>query len=169
MLLKNGPTPAEGILRAVEWVLHAARKRILYNSATQVRQVQTPQCVRVVHILAGDNINTNENAAKRVYAFVKQQERMLLIRYSLLAWRCASHKANLIVNVAVCSCYKLAGGGFGRIVRKASTNSALAGTIVRLFKYLVADYAGIVRSRCNIPFPISHYNTKAMFTGRVQG
>ena len=85
---------------------------------------------RIIHLVVGDGINTNDNACRRVFAYFEEWARKRDVRYSMVVVKCASHKANLVVQVAIC----------GRVIREPVKNNALVGTCSRLFQYLVVDY-----------------------------
>lgn len=59
--------------------------------------------LRLIQLLVGDSINTNANAAKRVWNFFNAQEGMgrARIKYGLLYFHCATHIVNLVVMVAI--------------------------------------------------------------------
>ena len=86
-----------------------------------------PTRARVVHILVGDAIGTNEAAAKRMLAYFKSARHRLPIDYSLVVFRCAAHQCNLVVLVAIAE----------SLVSKPADANALCGTCVRLYKYLM--------------------------------
>ena len=107
-----------------------------------------------LHVLVGDGIGTNEAAARRVLAAVRRQPLAPGLRYMLMVVKCANHQANLVVGSAV---HGLAAKiGFSTTAalincpnpfeskRVAFTDPGphthVCGAIVRLFKYLVADY-----------------------------
>eukprot|EP00973_Karenia_brevis_P088933 12334326-Karenia_brevis.AAC.1 len=91
--------------------------------------VQGSGPLRVVHSLTGDGINTNEAAAKRVFAhYSKMSGEMLL--YFLVVWRCTSHQANLVVAVAIC----------GKLLSKPLEQDTLCENCSRFFKYLLCDH-----------------------------
>ena len=48
-----------------------------------------------------------------------------MVRYRLVQWKCGAHKGNLVTMVAVCGCRPV-----------SLAQNAIAGTIVRLYKYL---------------------------------
>ena len=85
--------------------------------------------LRVVHIVVGDGAPTNESAVKRMwraYSTFKPD----VLRYKVLCLKCASHRANLCVQVAICK----------TLVRNPSKNNMLVGTCIRLFKYVLDSY-----------------------------
>ena len=59
--------------------------------------------LRLIHCVTGDSINTNEAACRRLLAYFLQSQRRFpqVPQYSLLVTKCASHQANLVVQVAV--------------------------------------------------------------------
>ena len=90
--------------------------------------------VRVVHILCGDGINTNENASKRVLQFFRNHSTWgrFSLHYRVILIRCASHQANLVVLVGICQAQ----------LAKAADKDEVCLNCVRLFKYLLPDYIG---------------------------
>ena len=78
---------------------------------------------RVIHIIVGDGVNTNDSACRRVLKHFTAWAADHCIRYALVVIQCASHKANLVVQVAIC----------GQILGRALENDALTGTCSRLF------------------------------------
>ncbi len=86
--------------------------------------------IRVVHILVGDGINTNQNAARRMLcSWTEAFEGRERLDHSIVVVNCASHQSNLVVMTAIC----------GGLVRDLVECNALCGTCVRLCKYLLAD------------------------------
>lgn len=91
-----------------------------------------PACAtaRLIHIIVGDGIQTNDSACRRLLHYFSRRARELGIRYGLVVCICASHKANLVVVVAIC----------GHLVKDAAKVDPIAATCTRVFKYLVVDY-----------------------------
>ena len=102
--------------------------------------------VRVIHCMVGDGIKTNEAAMRRLLHYFSRWEASegnaasdsssrdfprQAIRYSFLGWVCASHTANLVVEVAI----------VGEIIPQPSENDELVASCTRWFKYLLNDYA----------------------------
>ena len=123
LLKKDGATIAEAICSVSAEVIKACAQGLRGDSQPQQR-------LRFIHLLTGDGINTNENALKRTYYYFTKTFSAHSLRYSLLAWRCASHQANLAVHVAIC----------GELMAEPAENNALCANCVRLFKYLIPDY-----------------------------
>ena len=123
LLKKDAQTIAFSLISTTKGVMEA-----ILTGATQIPS----QCTgtRVVHIIVGDGIHTNENACRRALQYYRQWAKQRHMRYSLIVVKCASHKANLVVQVAIC----------GQVIRNALKNDALTGTCSRLFKYLMVDY-----------------------------
>ena len=87
--------------------------------------------VRILHLISGDGLNTNENAVKRVLShFLLNQSAGNLVQYRVMVWKCASHQANLVVLVAIT----------GSLAKGPTQSSDLCGTLSRLYKYLVPSY-----------------------------
>lgn len=88
--------------------------------------------LRLIHLLVADSINTNANAAKRVWNFFNAQEGMgrTRIKYGLLYFHCASHIVNLVVMVAI----------VGEILAEPTENDDVCAAASRFYKYLVHDY-----------------------------
>ena len=119
---KDGPTLATAIIGAVKGVLDACDAGAAARGA---------KAVTLLHILVGDAVNTNENAAKKVlHHFLVAGNLASAIRYRLLVWKCSSHQSNLVVLVAI------AGG----LVSKVLEKNELCATLSRLYKYLVPAY-----------------------------
>ena len=97
--------------------------------------------VRVVHLITGDGIGTNQAATRRVaQRFLHQpglfqasdgSTRSIAVRYSVCEWTCSSHCANLCVHVAIC----------GELTVRPTDNSDICAATTRLYKYLQVDYA----------------------------
>ena len=85
---------------------------------------------RIVHIVVGDAINTNDNACRRMFRFFQDLSPQIRMRYALVVIRCASHQSNLVVAVAIC----------GRQMANVLENNQICGTCSRLFKYLIPEY-----------------------------
>jgi hypothetical protein len=116
---KNGATLATAMLEVMESVLDRVR------AGVSRRPEKTGT---IVHLLIGDGVNTNENAAKKVlHELVSNIGRGL--RYRLLVWKCSSHQANLLCAVAVC----------GKLSADRQ-ESSLCATLSRMFKYIFPSY-----------------------------
>ena len=91
--------------------------------------------LRLVHLLTGDGIGTNQAAARRLFRSVvdtlRSNAASIGVVYRLAMWTCASHVVNTVVQVGVC----------GKRVNKADENDALCCAASRYFKYLVPVYA----------------------------
>ena len=83
--------------------------------------------LRATHDVTGDGISTNEAALKRVRWHFRTKP-CPWMDYFVVAWKCGSHQANLVVAVAIC--------GF-----EHHKKNKLCCACVRLFKYLIPDYA----------------------------
>ena len=119
---KDGPTIATALLQSARRVLQECKCALDSGKCAFTE-------VRVLHLLTGDGVPTNENAARRMLKEILARQCDFGIRYGLLAWKCSSHVSNLLVAVAVCS---------GMV--KRPQDHPLVATCVRVFKYLIADY-----------------------------
>ena len=110
--------------------------------------------VRVVHLLIGDGINTNEAAAKRLFEHYGRRAGGIL-QYRLISWRCASHQANLVVEVALC----------GKLLSRPLEENDLAANCSRFFKYLLAEhcdqFATALRRHIASTLQFNRYDSKA--------
>ena len=119
---KDGATLATALMRTVDEVLAPSIEAV--KSRTNGR-------VKVVHLMVGDGIGTNEDAATRVlhrYALARGPESK--INYRLLVLKCASHQANLAVLVAIC----------GRLGKDVAEADELSGILSRMYKFLLPSY-----------------------------
>lgn len=92
----------------------------------------------VHHLLTGDAVNANEAAARMVLQYMICQSPVRdNIDYKLVWWRCASHKANLVVNTAIT----------GRSFRNPLRANDICANLVRFFKYLTPFYMDDFASR----------------------
>jgi hypothetical protein len=87
--------------------------------------------VKIVHLVTGDGVGTNDNAMRRILQFFMQAKFKELLHYTLCGWKCASHQANLVIMVAIC----------GQLLQDATQRDSLCGSCVRFFKFLVPDHA----------------------------
>lgn len=119
---KTGPT-----------ICHAAASilRDFFNPI-QVSDNRIWHKLRVVHLLTGDGINTNENVAKRLLAYFRSHNvfQIRSVDYNLVSLRCASHAVYRAMQVAMC----------GDILPKASHTDEVCANATRLFKYILPDY-----------------------------
>ena len=122
LLKKDGPTLAAALILEVS--------RVIHNITTGFREQGYKASVRFVHVLTGDSVGTNDNASRRLFHHFQQEESRLGIKYRLIVVKCASHQANLVVQVAV----------VGPSVKNPIDDNLLCGTCSRLFKYLIPDY-----------------------------
>ena len=90
------------------------------------------KCARVLHVLTGDGVNTNENASKRVLNYFLRHTSWghLILRYRMVVIRCASHQANLVVLAAIC----------GGLPENAVEMNAVCANCNLLFKHLMPQY-----------------------------
>lgn len=72
-------------------------------NALKSRNTREWDRLRLIHCVTGDSINTNEAACRRLLAYFLEFQRRFpqVLQYSLLVTKCASHQANLVVQVAV--------------------------------------------------------------------
>ena len=113
-----------------------AAKPVLQASSSAACSAQQ-QC-RFIHVVTGDGVQTNLAACRRVWKHLSQQC-FSRLEYSLVVHVCASHIANLVVQIAV--------------VRKRlpkadcpDKGDALCIAASRYFKHLVPAYAEEFRS-----------------------
>ena len=90
--------------------------------------------IYLVHFMVGDAIAANELAARLLWAIHKQKPLAKNVVYFLLAIRCGNHQAALSAKYAV--------SGVGAKTASGDSNAyaAVAGTAVRLYKYVIGDY-----------------------------
>ena len=122
---KGGDHLASALLMQLEEIIKCVPKKV--------------RRIRVVHILAGDGIGTNENAAKRVLAFVPA--RWPEVEYMCVSMKCASHQANLAMAVAVA-------GQAGK--RSELSENDLCANVSRLCKYVLADAGELLLHRLRV-------------------
>ena len=118
---KDGATVATAIADVVRSVMLAC------SEAATLRKVHR---IRLVHMLIGDGLNTNENVAKRIFYYFQTAGLVERVDYRLVVLKCSSHQSNLVVVVAI------AGGKASNIL----DNCELCGTLSRVYKYLVPSY-----------------------------
>ena len=116
---KDGATLALSMCNTLEELLEAFKLGLSRKSCPDSK-------LRVLHLICGDGVGTNENSVKRLWGKMKNRP---TIEYSVLVWRCSSHQSNLCVYIAVC-------GDTGQQANNHPTTTAC----VRWFKYLLADY-----------------------------
>ena len=127
---KDAPTMATAVVQSLRGVLQAC--------SVGASERDTPRC-RVVHMLVGDGVNTNEAAAKCVLHHLLHHGAEDKVDFRMLVWKCASHQANLAVLVAIA----------GRRMTNVLENDELCGTLSRVYKYLMPSYleefSGVLR------------------------
>ena len=129
---KDAATLATAIAQAVQPVIQTVGSVLASSSSSRSNSSSSGvQSMRVLHLLVGDGINTNESAAKKVLHHLYHQASS--VDYRLLVWRCASHQANLVVVVAIA----------GRLGGKPLDDNPLCATLSRLFKHLIPAYHDI--------------------------
>jgi hypothetical protein len=125
---KRADTIGAAIIMTVERVVDAMLLAG-HSSCTQLR---------VVHLIGGDNIGTNQAAVRRVaHHFMRRLpvEGSMSVRYSVCEWPCAAHAGNLCVNEAIC----------GQLIANASAdkepeNNAICANASRLYRHLMPTY-----------------------------
>ena len=122
---KDGKTTATSIIRTFENVLETIKKGIAAMPVGSNCKV-----ARVVHIIVGDAVPTNDNACKRVLEYFTRHAFLWNMRYSMLVVKCSSHQSNLVVLVAIT----------GSVLKDPVDKDLLCGTCSRLFKYLAPTY-----------------------------
>jgi hypothetical protein len=83
--------------------------------------------LRLIHILVGDGIRSNNLAARMTLQYFRDHAVSLRLRYSLVVWMCASHQVNLVIKYAICG-------------EDAHRADQVCGACSRFYKYLVPDY-----------------------------
>lgn len=121
LLKKDGPSLATAIILAVKSIMDT-----LSNA-----QVPGKRPARVLHLLTGDGINTNDNAMKRVCFHFRQASFRKHFDYQCINWKCAAHISNRLVAVAVC----------GGTVQDAERTDAICCACSRYFKHLLPCYS----------------------------
>ena len=115
---KDRPSIATSIIKAMECLLACVAwcRRPGGSGAIELR---------LVRWLIGDGVNTNENCAKRVLQYFTQAKiEGVVLKYSLLVVKCASHQANLVILVNI----------VGDVVAKPHLNDRLCATRSRSFE-----------------------------------
>ena len=92
-----------------------------------------PAEVWLLHVLVGDGIGTNEAAAKRLWACIKERGLGPRVRYLLMVIVCGTHQSGLVAKSAVT-------GRAAAAAARGKLHEDIAGVTVRLFKFLVNDY-----------------------------
>ena len=87
----------------------------------------------MLHVLVGDGIGTNEAAAKRLWACIKERGLGPRVRYLLMVIVCGTHQSGLVAKSAVT-------GRAAAAAARGKLHEDIAGVTVRLFKFLVNDY-----------------------------
>ena len=101
--------------------------------SAHVSEAQGVQSERwLVHIIVGDGIPTNLAAAKLLWACVAQVQLGTQVRYFIVVVKCGTHQAALSAKSGVVGSFAAAAGG--------DLYKTVAGTAVRLFKYIINDY-----------------------------
>eukprot|EP00973_Karenia_brevis_P057483 7995686-Karenia_brevis.AAC.1 len=128
------PTELQALGRKTGVVLATCMVDIMSELLRCLSSVSNPAwtCLRVNHLLVGDGIGTNQNAAKRIlrYFLTNKTWGDVLVRYRLVVVRCASHAANLVVLVAIC----------GQLLKDAVECDEVSANCSRLYKHLIPDY-----------------------------
>jgi len=125
---KDAPSIAAALVKALMPVILEAQ------SAAQ----SCKQPCRITHVVTGDGIPTNQAACRRRW---KHLHRItpVEVQYSLVVFVCASHMANLVVQVAICKKHKPKADD-------PDVGDALCIAASRYFKHLVPFYAEEFRS-----------------------
>lgn len=133
---------ATALLRTADEVLHTCCDAI---KGTPLNRMQC------VHILVGDGVATNENAAKRLWLHYSQAYGPdSRLAYRLATLKCASHQANLAVLVAIA----------GRLSKDAGVNDELCATLTRMYKYILpgylSEFSAVLRATVADNFQLRH-------------
>ena len=91
---KNAASIAQAVLTTTLEVIGALLEGLALQREKRAR-------LRLVHILTADGAPVNEAAAKKVLACMGRY-RPAEISYSVLAFKCSAHQANLTVQTAIC-------------------------------------------------------------------
>ena len=92
-----------------------------------------PADLWLLHVMVGDGIGTNEAAAKRLWACIKERGLGPRVRYLLMVIVCGTHQAGLVAKSAVT-------GRAAAAAARGQLYEDIAGVTVRLFKFLINDY-----------------------------
>ena len=122
LMKKDGRTIAWALCKVVESVLEAL-------TSASTRDWTT---LRVIHCLTGDGIATNANGARRLLHHFEHvgSYANVPLEYSLLCVRCASHTANLCVQVGI----------VGELRRDPVNNCDLTAALSRWFKHILPSH-----------------------------
>ena len=121
-----GDKTAETLATSLERTLRSVATGILPKP-----QAAAPE-VWLLHIAIGDGIQTNEKAAKILWACVEQLRLAPGTRYFLLVLKCATHQCGLSAKSSVIGRSASVAGG--------ELYKAITGVASRLFKYVICDY-----------------------------
>jgi len=98
MSRKDAPTVAKTLLSVVDEIVAEAKA----GSAAVPAERRHSGQIRVVHLLTGDGIPTNQAAARRVlHQIVAERRYGGDVDYKLAMWTCASHVTCLCTQVVV--------------------------------------------------------------------
>ena len=137
---KSAPVLATSIFAEFSSVAEVLRSGFLGDGADARRP-------RLVHVLVGDAIPTNEAAARRILAWATRD--LTAVQYFLMVIRCANHQVNLCLQDAVegpaarCAAghgtIALAAGSFEarRASRAERPHDLVCAVVVRLVKHLI--------------------------------
>eukprot|EP00435_Cladocopium_sp_Y103_P041656 s237_g11.t1 len=119
LMRKDAPTIAFALRQVVENIF----------SALLAAPSRAWGSLRIVHCLTGDGIGTNANAARRLLRHFREMQQFqdVPLRYFLLCARCASHAANLCVQVGI----------VGSLQRDPLSNCDLTAALSRWFKHIL--------------------------------
>ena len=87
----------------------------------------------MLHVMVGDGIGTNEAAAKRLWACIKERGLGPRVRYLLMVIICGTHQSGLVAKSAVT-------GRAAATAARGQLYEDIAGVSVRLFEILINDY-----------------------------
>ena len=88
LMRKDGPTTALAMIKTIGEILELLHR---------VTQAPGRGFVRVVHLMTGDGIGTNDNAARRAYQHFYARYNKPGFRYFLIVWKCASHQETVFL------------------------------------------------------------------------
>ncbi len=116
---KNGPTIAHALVSTLREV------------ADLVQNSSSAGCLpRLLHVLTGDAVGTNDNAARRMFQYFTSPDMASKISYSLVNFLCGAHQSNLTCHIAICS----------KRVKNPTRGDPICAACSRLYRHLMADY-----------------------------
>ena len=128
-----GDKTAATLATSMETLLRGIVGSVLPERSAHGHGAREEQAERwIVHIVVGDGVPTNLKAAKHLWASITAAPFGSRVRYFLLVVKCGTHQAALSAKSGVTGSFAAAVGG--------ELYKTVAGTAVRLFKYIINDY-----------------------------